>query len=228
LDLSIVEQMADPKTVVRTIAERCIDGIRAVQPRGPYFLGGHSFGGVIAFEIACLLSARGERVPFLGLIDPDPPKSSLAHSIKWTLSLPIRSLRRVLEVEPGKRWSYLRSRGEMRQARLARQYHARRGFAELEPLEKLEALVATYRPPTFPGRITLFIATDKEKGFGKDPALAWVPAAAGGTETHMVPGDHLSLLRPPNVKVLAALLTSAMERAVMIVACCLPMGSLPA
>ena len=43
--------------------------IRRVQPHGPYFLAGHSFGGQVSFEIAQQLVREGERVSFLGLID---------------------------------------------------------------------------------------------------------------------------------------------------------------
>ena len=43
--------------------------IRRVQPHGPYFLAGHSFGGRVSFEIAQQLVRAGESVSFLGLID---------------------------------------------------------------------------------------------------------------------------------------------------------------
>jgi thioesterase domain-containing protein len=52
-------------------AERChlyADAIRAVQPHGPYRIGGYSAGCLIAFEIAALL----DEVDFLLLIDPAP------------------------------------------------------------------------------------------------------------------------------------------------------------
>ena len=43
--------------------------IRGVQPHGPYFLAGYSFGGRVSFEIAQQLVRAGERVSFLGMID---------------------------------------------------------------------------------------------------------------------------------------------------------------
>ncbi len=43
--------------------------IRKIQPKGPYYLLGYSFGGTMAFEIAHQLRAMGERVELLGLID---------------------------------------------------------------------------------------------------------------------------------------------------------------
>ena len=53
----------------RSMAADYITEIRRVQPHGPYFLAGHSFGGRVSFEMAQQLVREGERVSFLGLID---------------------------------------------------------------------------------------------------------------------------------------------------------------
>jgi amino acid adenylation domain-containing protein len=58
-----------PRTI-ESIAADYVSEIRRVQPHGPYFLAGHSFGGLLSFEIAQQLVGEGERVSFLGLIDP--------------------------------------------------------------------------------------------------------------------------------------------------------------
>jgi amino acid adenylation domain-containing protein len=47
---------------VEELAARYISEIRAVQPKGPYTLGGACFGGVIAFEMARQLRAHGEEI----------------------------------------------------------------------------------------------------------------------------------------------------------------------
>jgi FkbH-like protein len=51
------------------VAALYLDEVRTVQPRGPYFLGGGSYGGVIAFEMAQQLIAQGEQVALLALLD---------------------------------------------------------------------------------------------------------------------------------------------------------------
>jgi acyl-CoA synthetase (AMP-forming)/AMP-acid ligase II/thioesterase domain-containing protein/acyl carrier protein len=43
--------------------------IRAVQPQGPYRLGGHCNGGLIALELARRLEAEGERVELVALVE---------------------------------------------------------------------------------------------------------------------------------------------------------------
>jgi thioesterase domain-containing protein/acyl carrier protein len=61
------------------------------QPHGPYALAGYSAGGPIAFEIAKLIEARGERVGFLGCIDYWPcegwPPSNFASTAVGLASL---------------------------------------------------------------------------------------------------------------------------------------------
>ena len=43
------------------------------QPTGPYYIGGWSAGGVVAYEVACQLMARGDKVAKLILIDSPNP-----------------------------------------------------------------------------------------------------------------------------------------------------------
>lgn len=46
-----------------------VEALLAHQPEGPYLLGGHSFGGVVSYEIARQLKERGREVAFLVLLD---------------------------------------------------------------------------------------------------------------------------------------------------------------
>ncbi|HEV2733815.1 MAG TPA: amino acid adenylation domain-containing protein, partial [Longimicrobiaceae bacterium] len=47
---------------IREMAHRQVEVIRGVRPAGPYQLGGYCNGGLVAFEVARLLEAAGERV----------------------------------------------------------------------------------------------------------------------------------------------------------------------
>jgi acyl carrier protein len=63
----------EPHTRVEEMAAHYIAEIRTVQSEGPYYLGGVSFGGLVAFEMAQQLHARGERVALLALFNTDFP-----------------------------------------------------------------------------------------------------------------------------------------------------------
>lgn len=51
------------------MAKHYLDEIQAIQPKGPYFLAGYSFGGTVMYEIANLLKNKGESVNLLALIE---------------------------------------------------------------------------------------------------------------------------------------------------------------
>jgi thioesterase domain-containing protein len=57
------------------VAARYVEEIRAVKPHGPYRLGGYSFGGNVAFEMALQLQAAGERVEEIVMFDSHPPEA---------------------------------------------------------------------------------------------------------------------------------------------------------
>jgi thioesterase domain-containing protein len=54
---------------VEGMAQRMVKMIRAVQPVGPYRIGGYSFGAILAYEIAAQLVGADEEVELLGLLD---------------------------------------------------------------------------------------------------------------------------------------------------------------
>ncbi|MCP5052540.1 MAG: hypothetical protein GY940_35555 [bacterium] len=58
---------------IDTIAGAYIGKIQAIQPRGPYMIGGWSIGGTIAFEMVRQLEISGAGVSFFALFDSPPP-----------------------------------------------------------------------------------------------------------------------------------------------------------
>jgi amino acid adenylation domain-containing protein len=61
-----------PATVEAIAADR-LRAVRAARPHGPYVLGGHCYGGVVALEMARQLRAAGERVDAVVLVDTPAP-----------------------------------------------------------------------------------------------------------------------------------------------------------
>ena len=56
------------------MAAHYLEGLRSVQPAGPYLLVGASFGGMVAYEMARRLSAEGHAVPLCAQLDTPGPK----------------------------------------------------------------------------------------------------------------------------------------------------------
>ena len=72
--------LRDPRTAgerrvdtVEQTAGHFAEAVRRVQPHGPYALGGHCYGGIVAFEMARQMNAAGERVALLTLFDTPTP-----------------------------------------------------------------------------------------------------------------------------------------------------------
>ncbi|MBW8683315.1 non-ribosomal peptide synthetase [Chitinophaga rhizophila] len=59
----------DPLKDLETLAAKHIEWIREVQPKGPYRIIGHSFGGYVAYEMARQLEIAGEELGLLSIID---------------------------------------------------------------------------------------------------------------------------------------------------------------
>ncbi|MDZ8086288.1 MAG: amino acid adenylation domain-containing protein [Nostoc sp. DedQUE12b] len=64
---------SSPLTQIEDMAAHYIEALRSVQPKGPYFLGGWSFGGWVAFEMAQQLQKSGEEVALLAVLDTLAP-----------------------------------------------------------------------------------------------------------------------------------------------------------
>ena len=70
-----VDGLLPALTSIEEMAGLYIDNIRKIQPHGPYYLGGYSMGGVIAYEMAQRLFREGEHVNFLVMLDTHNPKN---------------------------------------------------------------------------------------------------------------------------------------------------------
>ncbi len=90
-----------PLATIEDMARRYVAEIRARQPFGPYFIGGWSFGALVAVELARQLTELGERVAFLAILDEEAPgvlaytwrnpavfAVSTARGVFWILTAP--------------------------------------------------------------------------------------------------------------------------------------------
>lgn len=82
LQSALVEGRGLPEWSVERMARRRVAQMLKVRPKGPYVLAGHSFGGVVALEMAHQLRRRGEEVSHLIILDSFPPDPSLLPSPK--------------------------------------------------------------------------------------------------------------------------------------------------
>lgn len=218
---------SSPHTTVEQMAEYYIAGIRSVQPEGPYYLGGHSLGGWVAYEMACRFELQGQVVASLAIIDTPAPwpgaimdretwdnahwiaelSTRIAQLLNPSLSLSEESLRGLDPDDQLKRFQEALVKENLFPAD-ADTAHLRNVLA----LFKAHSQVR-YCPPQRPLSvpITLFrtsIAPIHLPTVAGDERWGW--GAHGNVEAHYVPGEHLSVLRAPHVEVLAQKLSAAL------------------
>ena len=214
-----------PLTRVEDMATHYLKEIRTVQPKGPYYLAGGSFGGLVAFEMSYQLQAEGEQVAMLALLDTYSPLRSVTQRVRG-------------------HWAHLLERGPATYTadalgaigrRLRRRFSAGTTNAEVtvdastilpgkiefqDPLVRaVEANIEAenaYAPRNkiYRGRIVLFYAED----LGGTPAyednrLRWAKMATEGIEVHRIPGTHITMREEPNVALLARIMTDCLEQA---------------
>jgi amino acid adenylation domain-containing protein len=196
-----------PLDRVEAMAARYIVEMRAVQPKGPYLLGGHSAGAHIAFEMAQQLRAAGERVGLLAILEADARRPGSQRSLLDELRHQLENLKRL---PVNQRATYL-------WRKLAKWMNSTPHAVRQEDSTKnavwsaMERAIRAYRPRTYPGAITLFRAMDRSVTGTYSRTLGWGRLAKGGVRVIDVPGTHSTVLRPGSEPPMAAKLRDCLD-----------------
>ncbi len=197
---------------VERMAAHYIREIQEIQPNGPYHLAGASFGGEIAYEMACQLTEQGQTIGTLALLDTYQKSSvaALPRRVRWrTVLLRIRyNASILLRGAPLSSYVAAKSRTLRRRfrSRVYRQLPAHvRDSVPIHFQKVMESnRVASqfYRPRKYSGVIHLFRCRDRAIDYGLAEDYGWREWA------HRVvvcetPGDHVTFLTEPHAKSLA-------------------------
>jgi amino acid adenylation domain-containing protein len=201
------------------MAARHIETLRRVQPQGPYSLAGWSLGGVVAFEMARQLRQAGEDVALLALIESYTPAvlrrfDALVDSEGRGNATPRAFARDILGLAE---LPSLPAGEDVIAALLASPKLAPRFKAEdAEHLRRLYALygahdgaLMAYRPDPCDVPVTLLRA---DAILSDDKTCGWGMLARGGLSINTVPGDHYSVLLPPNLDNCVVILNDALAQ----------------
>jgi len=150
-------------TRIRDMAAYHIGKIRAVQPRGPYLLGGMCAGGVIAFEMALQLEAQGERVALVALLDAADPAAALRpwRLARQRLDRMTGELKRAQAASPARRLALVAG-SLTRKLRNFAAYQLGRSWREMRDRARMRVLRSCLdrgrRPPRLLGEVSATIA----------------------------------------------------------------------
>lgn len=235
-----LDGLQEPHTSIAEMAAYYVDAVQAHQPHGPYFLGGFCFGGVIAYEMARLLHARGEKVALVAVIDAGAPG--------YVLQTGRLTPRRVLDffanlpywlhdyrLLPASERSVVVRRRLKRFIKGLRRLGFHRPDSSADRLTPLELIgennvqilatpvyrrslmeihmqaILDYRTPAYDGHVIVFRIRRMPLFSRHAVDLGWGKVARGGVTLRLIPGAHHTLLQPPDVNSLADSLRLAID-----------------
>lgn len=211
---------------IEKMAATYIEELRAIQPEGPYRVGGFCNGGLLAYEIASQLHEAGQQVELLALITPSVSGSNnkLLHAMRVIGKMfPIQSqtqLNVYLRLRHAARHLYRHLRPDSHKVsdfdklvaidgRLAQMFPPVDGLYN-DYIGVFSWLVSMYEPRLYPGKITLYWASE-------EPVIqkTWLQGAAvqGKKELEhlFVPGTHMSCVTE-HTQILADLLNKQLHQ----------------
>ena len=210
-----IDGLLTPHHSIEEMAIAYLEEVRVVQPHGPYVLGGYSGGGLVAYEMARQLTAVGESVALVVLIDTFPP------------DIP------VLRTTFIERFGRVRNEGrrylsEIVMRRIDARAH-RRGLARIDAcladgsvippelregyMERNFAVVKErYTLQRWTGRVTLLRAEVLAFAYrGLGTGYGWDTVVDGDFQVVEVPGNHDTLVLEPNATKIVQVLRDTID-----------------
>lgn len=203
-------------TRIEEMATHYLNEIQQLQPEGPYWLSGYSFGGIIAFEMAHQLRRQGRHVDLILFDTYFPQPESFATRVS-------RHKTAVSGLGMGRTLLYLGKRGVRKAEMLAdRANRQRQQWWEAMPVYRhhlrgqplpvnLQSIyfkqlcyraLRHYAPSVYPGRIILFRQLKPSRLTRDLPDLGWRSLAGNGLTIEDIPGGHGDMLKEPYVHLL--------------------------
>jgi len=195
------------------IAVGFVRAIRFIRPAGPYCIGGFCTYGILAFEVAAQLAARGEEVALVILLDSVNPKHfrqmGALNRVLCKLKFHLISLWQ-LRGAGRRRYALARLRHRLACLRAIALRH-RQVISGLTPgfHDVLERAALLYEPKPYAGAAVLLQPTQR----WVDYRTGWTELLTGEFSALDCPGDHNSMLEEPNVQVLGATICTCLSQA---------------
>jgi thioesterase domain-containing protein len=191
----------------RTIAREYIAAMRAIQPKGPYFLVGTCNGVHIAEQMVLELEAQGQEVGFFGIIDT----FVLQHSdIPWLAYLESSRIRRryVSQLPLMAQVTHYKQAAKNRLHRIVS-----RETEPFSPWVKAFWPGKEFQPKQFRAPVILFKRLKQPYFKVKDHEMGWGSRSLSGTEVRIINVQaHEEMLREPAVQMIAEQLKEALRR----------------
>ena len=215
-----------PTDTLSQMAARYVVAMLRHQPTGPFYLGGHSFGATVAYEMAVQLVKQGHKVGLLAIIDQRIPgwrltgRDALPVLHRILAHIPRRLRYELARIPAGDRIRHVR-RTLLRWSKTTLGYQGNAAsmfdLSDPEQILLFEANLQaqrSYRPTPAPVPITVFRANIQLLShLTLDTTLGWSDFTKSQVKVRMVPGDHGTITTEPVVRQLAEMLSDELDAA---------------
>ncbi|GAA6619990.1 non-ribosomal peptide synthetase [Scytonema sp. NUACC26] len=211
-------------TKIEDMAALYIKEIQSIQPQGPYYLGGYSLGGTIAYEIAQQLRQQGQETAILIMLD-----SGVLGQTKRLPFIARTFIHFENLIKAGPAYISTKVTGWTQWALFHLRHKYLNFLGDVKSLSQDDPhlkimdsnLMAwdryTYQP--FSGRIAVLRtnercldAQDRAVGLQYDPLLGWGSLVNGEIDVYHIPGSHFTMFDEPNVREVSEKLKCVLEK----------------
>jgi amino acid adenylation domain-containing protein len=200
----IVRQRPYSEQEMQSLAGEYVAAMRAVQPEGPYCLGGLCDGAHIAERVVLELEAQGHMVGLFAVIDTWVLQNSQRPWL-WRVDYFRQRLREAGSRSLAKQIQLYKRAVANQLRKLTGKVSARSGWGEVY-------WPHNYTPTSFRAPVFLFKRPNQPFYYVKDPQMGWGARTTTVVEIHEIDFDHLQLLREPHVRVLGEKLAACIQR----------------
>ncbi|MFK8185388.1 MAG: beta-ketoacyl synthase N-terminal-like domain-containing protein [Phormidesmis sp.] len=211
-------------TNVEEMATYYISQMRLIQPHGPYFIGGASFGGLVSYEIAQQLTQQGEVVETLVLFDHHAPGARAMapwqqrYRKYWKdflaggLSYLVARFKKRFRYERNDLQIFLRQQQYLLRHKLNLPVKGIVGNTFRRHIK----LAQRYELKPYSGKLLLIRAKEaRENEIILEADLGWSRYAKGGVQVMVSKGGHMSMFTAPHVSTLAQQIDSALAKSTL-------------
>jgi thioesterase domain-containing protein len=186
-----IDGTSTPPETIEVMAEAYLRAIKKVQPRGPYFLIGHSLGGLIMLEIAQRLSKKRDQIGLLAMMDsyPHARHLSMRQRARLRCGQATRRVSKALHLN-GHRDGFSRAEGWNGIYRAPEKASFAPAMRRVR--DRADLALKRYQPRFYPGSIK-FLKAEAPSFFPTDPVPVWAHLTAE-FDVETVSGDHLGML----------------------------------
>lgn len=202
-----------PLESIEEIAAHHVDQIMKIQKKGPYWLGGSSFGGMVAYEAAQQLIKRGHKIEFIYMADTPGP-GHMVPPVKSNAQILCRLFPNILdsagnlekelygfEDDPNRQIDCIiqkaqaQNKGDMIPDRFSSDF--------INMIKIHVEAMRRYTPGPIMSFLMFFRANEPLEDYDAHAEMAWLPLAETGANVYTVPGNHITMNSAPNVNVMA-------------------------